>query len=95
MIQSSSTFTKYSTYLNTFTFQFRQNNSKFWKHAKYGGVGLIIILVIGGMLIGYMAKTDVNKAEIDSIKSKFRAFQDIMNKGIPLNRLQILNTIEC
>ena len=31
------------------------------------------------MLIGYMAKTDVNKAEIDSIKSEFRAFQDMMN----------------
>ena len=40
---------------------------------------MIIVLVVGGMLIGYMAKTDVNKAEIDSIRSEFRAFRDAMN----------------
>ena len=38
-----------------------------------------MILVIGGMLIGNMAKTDVNKSDIDSIRSEFRAFQDMMN----------------
>ena len=38
-----------------------------------------MILVIGGILIGNMAKTDVNKSDIDRIRSEFRAFQDMMN----------------
>ena len=45
---------------------------------KYGSAGLIIVVVIGGMLIGNMIKTN-------SIISEFHEFQEVMNTTTPRN----------
>ena len=43
-------------------------------------------LFIGGMLIGIIAVTVENKANIDSLKSEFRAFKDAMNDTTDSNK---------
>lgn len=56
------------------------------KYAKYGGAGLVIVLIFGGMLIGYMAKTD-------SIIAEFRAFRDVMNTTTPSTPTNVENAL--